>query len=180
MILTVIFGVFLHFFRYTLTLIVWNDLLFLLEIIILESVVELFKLCSANSFHHGTVSDAATTPMFDAATTVDELAPTIRSLMVWKMCEALNLKAKYVPLPGAISLAGRPLRRTKRGTIVPVVDLFMCGRCAKLCLYQPLTTLSIPVQLLPSMKNKSIPVVHSIAVFKICNALNLRAELAPQ
>ncbi|GFT39993.1 hypothetical protein TNCV_12351 [Trichonephila clavipes] len=178
MIITVIFEVFLHFFRCALTLILWNDLLFFLEIIILESVMELFKLCSATSFHQGTVSNAATTPMFDAATTVDE--PTIRSLMVWKMCDALNIKAKYVPLPGVISLAGRPLRPTKRGTIVPVVRSF---RVWKMC-----QALDLPATYNPQhsnstftiKQNKTIPVVHSIAVFKICNALNLRAELAPQ
>ncbi|GFY44404.1 hypothetical protein TNIN_108801 [Trichonephila inaurata madagascariensis] len=86
--------------------------------------MELFKLCSVTSFHYSTVSNVATTPMSDGATTVAELIPTIHSLMVWKMCEAFNLKSKYVPLPGAISLAGRPLRRTKRGTIVSVVRSF--------------------------------------------------------
>ncbi|GFS91714.1 hypothetical protein TNCV_1492771 [Trichonephila clavipes] len=78
--------------------------------------MEPFKLCSTTSFHHGTVSDGATT--------MAELVPTVHSLTDWKMCEALNLKAKYVPLPGVISLAGRPLRRTKRGTMVPVVRSF--------------------------------------------------------
>ncbi|GFY69578.1 hypothetical protein TNIN_375811 [Trichonephila inaurata madagascariensis] len=180
MIITVIFGVFLHLLRCALTLIFWNDLLFFLEIIILESMMELLKLCSETSFHHGTVSDAATTPMFDAAATVDELVPTIHSLMVWKKCEALNLKAKYVPIPGAISLAGRLLRRPRRGTIVPVVRSFHVWKiCQALDLpatYDPQHS-SSPFTI---KQNKTIPVVHSIAVFKICNALNLRVELAPQ
>ncbi|GFW05347.1 hypothetical protein TNCV_3358661 [Trichonephila clavipes] len=165
MIITVIFGVILHFFRYALTLFMWNDLLFFLEIIILESVMELFKLCSVTSFHHGTVSDAASTPMSNVATTVAELVPTVHSLTVWKMCEALNLEAKYVPLPGTIYLAGRPLRRTKRRAIVPAVRSFHVWK-----MYQALDLSatcdpqhsSSTFTLKP---NKTIPVVHSIYVF---------------
>ncbi|GFY38964.1 hypothetical protein TNIN_121821 [Trichonephila inaurata madagascariensis] len=150
--------------------------------------MELFKLCSATSFHHGTVSDAATTPMSDfattpmsdAATTVAEPVPTIHSLTVWKMCEALNLKSKYVPLSGAISLARRPLRHTNRGTIVPVVrSVHVWKMCQALDLpatYDPQHSSST----FTLKQNKTIPVVYSITVFKICNALNLRTKFVPQ
>ncbi|GFV65095.1 hypothetical protein TNCV_2304021 [Trichonephila clavipes] len=142
--------------------------------------MEFFKLCSVTSFHHDTVSEAATTPMYDAATTVAELVPTIHSLTVWKMCEALNLNAKYVPLAGAISLYGRPLKRTKRGTTVPVVRSFhvwkMCQALDLPATYDPQHCSST----FTLKQNKTIPVVHSIAVFKICNALNLRVELGLQ
>ncbi|GFV28926.1 transposable element Tcb2 transposase [Trichonephila clavipes] len=112
----------------------------------------------------------------NAATIVGVQVPTIRSLMVWKMCEALNLKAKYVPLPGAASLVGRHFRRTKRDTIIPVVRSFhvwkMCQALDIPATYDPQHSRST----FTLKQNKTIPVVHSIAVFKMCNALNLRAE----
>ncbi|GFY71988.1 hypothetical protein TNIN_348611 [Trichonephila inaurata madagascariensis] len=42
------------------------------------------------------------------------------------MCEALDLKDKFVPLPGATALPQTPHRGVDQTTTVPVVGSFFC------------------------------------------------------
>ncbi|GFY40918.1 hypothetical protein TNIN_384451 [Trichonephila inaurata madagascariensis] len=93
-----ILKVFLYLFQCALTLILKNYLPSFLEILMFELVMELMEHCSQIQFFHGVVPD--TTLDAQPVTTVTELIPIVHSFTVWKICEALDLKAKFVPLPG--------------------------------------------------------------------------------
>ncbi|GFQ83458.1 hypothetical protein TNCT_635541 [Trichonephila clavata] len=54
-------------------------------------------------------------------TSVDKSMPIVHSLVVWKMCEVLDLKAKFVPLSEEPTLPGNLHRGVDRMTSVPVV-----------------------------------------------------------
>ncbi|GFY42702.1 hypothetical protein TNIN_147611 [Trichonephila inaurata madagascariensis] len=74
-----------------------NDLPSFLEILIFELVLELIKHCSPIQSFDGVVSD---TTAAEHVITVDERIPIVHCFTVWKICETLDLKAKFVPLPG--------------------------------------------------------------------------------
>ncbi|GFS37436.1 hypothetical protein TNIN_416801 [Trichonephila inaurata madagascariensis] len=114
-----IFKVFLYLLRCSLTLILKNDLPSFLEILIFELVLELFEHCSPIQTFDGVVPDST----LDAqpVTTEEEFIPTVHCFTVWKMCEALDLKAKFVPLPGTTVLPRTPHRGLDQTITVPVV-----------------------------------------------------------
>ncbi|GFR32167.1 hypothetical protein TNCT_214251 [Trichonephila clavata] len=95
------------------------------ETIILDCVLELVKLYSTTQYSDGSVLE--TTPVDLTVTTVDVQIPTVNSLTVWKMCEALDQKVNFVPLPGATALPRTPHRGVDQTTIVPVEQLFFEG-----------------------------------------------------
>ncbi|GFY52669.1 hypothetical protein TNIN_477921 [Trichonephila inaurata madagascariensis] len=113
-------------------------------------------------------------------TTVEERIPIVHSFTVWKMCQALDLKAKFVPLPGATDLPGTPHRGVDQTTTIPVVG--------SLSVWKICQALDLPATYNPQLikttvfrkPNKPVPVVHSPAVFELCKALNLKAKMAPQ
>ncbi|GFW49194.1 hypothetical protein TNCV_3057041 [Trichonephila clavipes] len=96
------------------------------------------------------------------------------------MCEALDLKAKLAPLPGATALPRTPYRGIDQTTTVPVVGSFSVWKiCQALDLpatYDPQITKTAVCR----WPNKLAPVVHSTALFELCNSLDLKAKLAPQ
>ncbi|GFW41029.1 hypothetical protein TNCV_414381 [Trichonephila clavipes] len=53
-------------------------------------------------------------------TTEEERIPIVHSFTVWKMCKALDLKAKFVPLPGTTALPRTPHRGADQMTTAPV------------------------------------------------------------
>ncbi|GFQ79309.1 hypothetical protein TNCT_573321 [Trichonephila clavata] len=165
-----IFEIFLHLLQCALTLFFRNDLPTFFEIIILDLVLELVKLYSTTQYSDGNVLQ--TTPA------VDVQIPTVNSLTVWKMCEALDLKVNFVPLPGATALPRTPHRGVNPTTIVPVVGSFsvwkMCQALDLPATYDP----NINRTTIFRRRNKPTPVVHSTAVFQLCMALNLKAKLA--
>ncbi|GFY72466.1 hypothetical protein TNIN_477761 [Trichonephila inaurata madagascariensis] len=99
-----------------------NDLPSFLEILIFELVLELIEHCSPIQSIDRVVPDST----LDAqpVTTGDELITTVHCFTVWKMCEAIDLKAKFVPLPGTTVLLRTPHRGLDQTTTVPVVGSF--------------------------------------------------------
>ncbi|GFQ75954.1 hypothetical protein TNCT_408061 [Trichonephila clavata] len=140
--------------------------------------LEFYKPYSTSQLFDGSLPEtsAAALPM----TTVEERIPVVHSLTIWKMCEALDLKAQFVPLPEPTALPRTPRRDTDQTTTVPVVGSFSVW---KIC-----QALDLPATYDPQMirtavfrkSNKPVPVVHSTAIFKLCKALDLKAKLAPQ
>ncbi|GFR20104.1 hypothetical protein TNCT_437441 [Trichonephila clavata] len=138
--------------------------------------MELVKLCFTTQCSDGTVLE--TTPADLTVTTVDVPIPAVNSFTVWKICEALDLKVNYVPLPGVTAFSRTPHRGVDQTTIVPVVGSFSVW---KMC-----QALDLPATYNPNIKrttifrkrNKPTPVVQSTAVYQMCMALNLKAKLA--
>ncbi|GFX79732.1 hypothetical protein TNCV_2746511 [Trichonephila clavipes] len=122
MIITLILRVFLYLIQCTLTLISKNDLPSFLEILIFELVLELFEHCTPIQSFDGDAPDS--TLGAPSVTTVNELIPIVHCFTVWKICEALDLKAKFVPLPGTTALPRTPHRGVDQTTIAPVVASF--------------------------------------------------------
>ncbi|GFY58316.1 hypothetical protein TNIN_323921 [Trichonephila inaurata madagascariensis] len=178
MIILVILKVFLYLFQCTLTLIFKNDLPSFLEISIFELVLELIGHCFLIQSFDGIVPDTS----LDAqpVTTVNELIPIVHSFPVWKISVALDLKAKFVPLPGTTVLPRTLHRGVDQTTTVPVVGSFSVW---KIC-----QALDLPATYDPQLirttvfrkPHKPIPVVQSTAVFELCKALNLTVKLVPQ
>ncbi|GFS34172.1 hypothetical protein TNIN_222181 [Trichonephila inaurata madagascariensis] len=85
--------------------------------------------CSPIQSFDGVVPDTT----FDAppVTTVNELIPIVHSFTVWKICEALDLKAKFVALPGTTVLPRTPQGGVGQTTTIPVVDHSLCGSFAR-------------------------------------------------
>ncbi|GFR21571.1 hypothetical protein TNCT_168631 [Trichonephila clavata] len=171
-----IFEVFLHLLQCLLTLVFRNDLPTFFEIIILDLLMELFKLYSTTQYSDGNLPE--TDPADLTATAVEEHIPIVHSVTVWKICEALDLKVNFVPLTVATALPPTPHRGTDQTTTAPVVGSYSVW---KMC-----QALDLPATYDPNIfrttvfrrKNKPIPVVHSTAVFQLCMALNLKAKLA--
>ncbi|GFR27247.1 hypothetical protein TNCT_629801 [Trichonephila clavata] len=155
-----------------------NDLPSFLEILIFELVLEFFEHCSSIQSFDVVVTD--TTLDAQPVTTVDERIPIVHSFTVWKMCEALDLKAKFVPLPGTTDLPGTPHRGVDQTITVPVVGSFSVW---KIC-----QALDLPATYDPQLIRtavfrkplKPIPVVQSTTVFELCKALDLKVKLASQ
>ncbi|GFS64742.1 hypothetical protein TNIN_331551 [Trichonephila inaurata madagascariensis] len=112
--------------------------------------------------------------------TVNELIPIVHCFTVWKICEALDLKAKFVPLPGTTVLPRTPHSGVDQMTAAPVVGSFsvwkICQALDLPAIYDPQLIRTTVFRKL----HKPIPVVQSIAVFELCKALNLTVKLAPQ
>ncbi|GFU19476.1 hypothetical protein TNCV_4371531 [Trichonephila clavipes] len=96
------------------------------------------------------------------------------------ICKALDLKAKFIPLPGTTVLPRTPHRGLDQTTTTPVVGSFSVW---KIC-----QALDLPATYDPQLirttvfrnPHKPILVVQSTAVFELCKALNLTVKLAPQ
>ncbi|GFY51379.1 hypothetical protein TNIN_268821 [Trichonephila inaurata madagascariensis] len=171
-----IYEVFLHLLQCALTLVFRNDLPSFFDIFILDLMLELFKPYSTTQLFDGSLLE--TSPAALPMITVEERIPVVHSLAVWKMCEALDLKAKFVPLPGA--LPRTPHRGIDQTATFPIVGSFSVW---KIC-----QALDLPATYDPQIAriavfrrpNKPVPVVHSTAIFELCKPLDLKAKLAPQ
>ncbi|GFU00224.1 hypothetical protein TNCV_801931 [Trichonephila clavipes] len=115
MIVPMILKVFLYLFQCALTLILKIYLPSFLEILIFELVLELFEHCSPIQSFEAVAPDS--TLGAPSVTTVNELIPIVRCFTVWKICEAFDLKAEFVPLPGTTTLPRTPRRGVDQTTI---------------------------------------------------------------
>ncbi|GFS66423.1 hypothetical protein TNCV_3856771 [Trichonephila clavipes] len=143
-----------------------------------ELALELFKHCSPIQSFDGVVPDC--TCDAQSVTTVDERIPIVHSLTVWKICEPLDLKAKFIPLPGTTILSLAPHRGVDHMTTAPVVGSFSVW---KICQVLDLPAIYDPQVIRATVfrkPHKPIPVVQSTAVFELCKELNLAVKLAPQ
>ncbi|GFY60147.1 hypothetical protein TNIN_283581 [Trichonephila inaurata madagascariensis] len=66
-----------------------------------------------------------TTPADITVTTVDVQIQTVNYLTVWKMCEALDLKVNFVPLPGVTALPRTP-HRCRSNDYCPCCRIILC------------------------------------------------------
>ncbi|GFY41453.1 hypothetical protein TNIN_77571 [Trichonephila inaurata madagascariensis] len=149
-----------------------------LEILIFELVLELIEHCFPIQSFDGVVLDST----LDAqpVTTVNELIPIVHCFTVWKVYKALDLKAKFVPLPGTTVLPRIPHIGVDQTTTAPVVG--------SLSVWKICQALELPATYDPQLirktifrkPHKPIPVVQSTAVFELGRALNLTVKLAPQ
>ncbi|GFW43328.1 uncharacterized protein TNCV_2923761 [Trichonephila clavipes] len=105
---------------------------FFLEILIFELALELFEHCSLIQSFDGVLPDS--TLVVQPVISVDERIPIVHSLTVWKICEAFDLKAEFIPLPGTTVLLRTPHRGVDQTTTAPVVGF------ARRWIFQPLTT----------------------------------------
>ncbi|GFY76212.1 hypothetical protein TNIN_160121 [Trichonephila inaurata madagascariensis] len=177
MIIPIILKVFVCLFQ-CLTLILKNDLPSFLEILIFELVLELIELCSLIQSFDGVVPETN----LDAqhVTLANELIPIVHTFTVWKICEALDLKAKFVPVSGTTVFTRTQHRGVVQMTTVPVVRSFSVW---KIC-----QVLDLPATYDPQLYRanvfrkpyKLIPVVQSTVVFELCKMLNLTVSLASQ
>ncbi|GFY57841.1 hypothetical protein TNIN_500751 [Trichonephila inaurata madagascariensis] len=161
-----IFKVFSYLLQCALTLLLKNDLPSFLEILIFEFVLELFERCSPIQSFDGVEPDST----LDAkpVTNVDELIPIVHSFTVWKMCQALDLKAKFISLPGTSVLPRTPCRGQDQTTTAPVVGSFSEW---KICQALDLSVTYAPQLIRTTVfrkPHKPIPVVQSTAVFELC------------
>ncbi|GFY68344.1 hypothetical protein TNIN_14581 [Trichonephila inaurata madagascariensis] len=94
----------------------------ILKILIFELVLELIELCSPIQYFDGVVTETN----LDAQhmTTANELIPIVHSFTVWKICEALDLKTKFVPVPRTTVFTRTRHRGVVQMTTVPVVRSF--------------------------------------------------------
>ncbi|GFY18896.1 hypothetical protein TNCV_3875841 [Trichonephila clavipes] len=155
-----------------------NDHPSFLDILIFELVLELIEHCSPIQSFDGVVLDTTLDSL--SVTTVNEFIPTIQWLTVWEICKALDMKAKFVPLPGTTVLPRTPHMCVAVTTTVSVIGSFSVRKICQ-ALDLPATYDSNFIRTTVFRKpDKPIPVVKSTAVFELCKALNLTAKLAPQ
>ncbi|GFS46741.1 hypothetical protein TNIN_93271 [Trichonephila inaurata madagascariensis] len=166
-----IFEVLLHLLQRALALIFRNDFPSFLEIIFFELIMELIKHCSTTQLLNEIVPETSAAAN---ETTLDEHVPIVNSFTVWKICEGLDLKAKFVPLAGLAAMPRIPHRGLDQTTTDPVVGSFSVW---KIC-----QALDLPVVYDPRIvrttnfrrPNKPIPVVKSTAVFELCKTLDIK------
>ncbi|GFY58509.1 hypothetical protein TNIN_380691 [Trichonephila inaurata madagascariensis] len=173
-----IYEVFLHLLQCSWTLVFRNDLPSFLEIFIFELLLELINHRSPIQFFDGITPD--TTLAAQPVTTVEEHIPVVHSFVIWKMCEALELKAKFVPLPGATALPRTSHKGVNQTTIVPVIGLFSVWKICQAIDLSATYDLQIIRTVVFRRSNNPVPVVHSTIIFELCKALDLKAKLAPQ
>ncbi|GFY44084.1 hypothetical protein TNIN_456151 [Trichonephila inaurata madagascariensis] len=116
--------------------------------------------------------------------TVDECIPIVHSFTVWKMCEALDLMAKFIPTDRINSLVLElSLHRGGESN-----DYCPCSHVRSFSVWKICQALDLPATYDPQLiratvfrkPHKPIPVVQSTSVFELCRALNLTVKLAPQ
>ncbi|GFY44408.1 hypothetical protein TNIN_80281 [Trichonephila inaurata madagascariensis] len=150
------------------------------EIIIFELGIEIIKNCTRkNQVIPRSEIEIPVSSQSILTTNVRMAIPVVRSVAVYRFCQALELKAIHAPLTDVnlemIQFQPRKVRWISQTPIVYSVILF------KMC-----EALEIKAELHPenerptfvNKKRKQAPVVHSPTVFCICQALQLDAQLA--
>ncbi|GFT89245.1 hypothetical protein NPIL_418351 [Nephila pilipes] len=167
--------VFFLVFQWALRAFTRFDLLYFIEIILFDLMIEFIDY-SATQIFNGAIFGRATALEISAAAVVH--SPTMQ-----KTCEALEFKPKLVPQQETTIMTKTPNERKDQVTTVPVVHSLLVWK-----MYQ---ALDLPATFVPQESdttlsskqfkvNKSIPIVYSTAVFEMCKALELRAQLASQ
>ncbi|GFT28459.1 hypothetical protein TNCV_428741 [Trichonephila clavipes] len=104
--------------------------------------------------------------------------PIVHSWRIYKMCEALDLKAKFEAVPNRITWVSKRQKKAKPIVYSKTILKF----CEALDLDAQLSTAIGREQPQPNIKyqsgrTKSVPVVQSLTIFKMCEALGLDAKL---
>ncbi|GFR22576.1 hypothetical protein TNCT_267421 [Trichonephila clavata] len=178
-----------HFVKYTMIIVMHLlqcalnvafgfDLPSFLDIILFELAFEIIKHCTVKN-QAIPRSEIETSVSFDPFSLPNENsgAPLVRSVMIYRICQALELEAILAPSNDINPEIIKP-RKVKRITPAPVV---YSVTLSKMC-----EALDLKVELRPenerpifvNKKRRQVPVVHSPTVFCICKALQLDAQLA--
>ncbi|GFT81267.1 hypothetical protein NPIL_313261 [Nephila pilipes] len=106
--------------------------------------------------------------------------PIVYSLMIFKICEGLDIKVKLAPIEKRETWMKKNKKSTKCIPIVRSEIIFKICNALNLPAKLELTEgLDMPVEK-PTKRlssNKAPPVVNSLAVYKFCLALGLPAQL---
>ncbi|GFQ65063.1 hypothetical protein TNCT_704621 [Trichonephila clavata] len=149
-----------------------------LEIILFELAFEIIKHCTGeNQARPG--SENETSVSFDPISLPNDNSgvPLVRSVMIYRICQALELEAILAPSNDINPEMIKP-RKVKRITPAPVINSVTLSKMCK--------ALDLKVELRPenerpifvNKKRRQVPVVHSPTVFCICKALQLDAQMA--
>ncbi|GFQ84923.1 hypothetical protein TNCT_529721 [Trichonephila clavata] len=154
------------------------DLPSFLEIILFELTFEIIKHCAVK-IQTKPRSEIETSVSFDPLSlpNVNSLIPLVRSVTIYRICQALELEAILAPSNNINPEMIIP-RKVKR---IPATPVVYSVTLSKMC-----EALDLKVELRPenerptfvNKKTRQVPVVHSPIVFSICKALQLGAQLA--
>ncbi|GFQ87469.1 hypothetical protein TNCT_149311 [Trichonephila clavata] len=107
--------------------------------------------------------------------------PTVHSLMIYKMCQGLDLPVKLAAEPDRKLWVAKRMSLNKEKRPIPkVFSKTILMFCEALDIDAELSHLTLREQhLLENQlkRRKPLPVVHSITIFKMCKALGLSAKL---
>ncbi|GFR17439.1 hypothetical protein TNCT_735821 [Trichonephila clavata] len=109
--------------------------------------------------------------------------PVVHSLMLFKICQALDIEVKLAPEEARTTWNAKFNKQLKQKPNVPEVKSKMIYEiCNALSLEVELSATTEGIEELnpkPIPKKKPLPIVHSITVHGICQALGLETELNP-
>ncbi|GFV02627.1 hypothetical protein TNCV_5017951 [Trichonephila clavipes] len=106
--------------------------------------------------------------------------PIVNSLMVYKMCQALDLKVQLAAVPDRKTwIAKKMSQDTARHSIPKVYSETVLKFCEALGIDAELSHSKESERLQKNQlrRSKPLPVVQSVMIFKICQALELGVEL---
>ncbi|GFY46293.1 hypothetical protein TNIN_62701 [Trichonephila inaurata madagascariensis] len=154
------------------------DMPSLLDIIMFELAFEIIKHCTVES-QAIPQSEIETQVSFDPPSMANASGiPLVRSIMIYRLCQALELEAILDPTN---DISPKMIQsKPRKGKQVPPTPVVYSFTLFKMC-----EALDINVELHPEnerpsfvrKKNKRVPVVYSQTVFCICKALQLDAQL---
>ncbi|GFT37348.1 hypothetical protein NPIL_142071 [Nephila pilipes] len=155
------------------------DLMFFFEIFVFEVVVEFFKYLTVKP----PLSSPSETELFapfdqNVTNSGKKKIPVVRSMMIYTMCQALELSAELAPFEDKSAKFLTPMRSVRKITPLPAVY--------SITVYRICQALDLKAELRPqterpnfgNFRMKPVPVVRSSTVFYMCRALALDVQLA--
>ncbi|GFY43699.1 hypothetical protein TNIN_402691 [Trichonephila inaurata madagascariensis] len=150
------------------------------EIIIFEFAIEIIKNCTVlnQTIPLSEIETPAVSQVIFMAN-ANNAIPVVRSITVYRFCQALGLKAIHAP-SNDVNTEMIQIKPRKVEKILPTPVIYSVT-LSKMC-----EALDLQVELRPenerptfvNKKRRQAPVVHSLTVFCICQALQLDAQLA--
>ncbi|GFR04914.1 hypothetical protein TNCT_464341 [Trichonephila clavata] len=110
----------------------------------------------------------------------DKALPMVYSLMIYKMCEGLNIDVQIAPIEKREIWIRKFNDQRKRKKYIPLVQSEIVFKfCIALNLEVQLSTENGQKEFIQKRKKKSkcIPTVYSTTVYKMCQSLCIEAEL---
>ncbi|GFT66100.1 hypothetical protein NPIL_564971 [Nephila pilipes] len=168
----------LHLLQHALNCVFGVDVPSFFEILLFEVVVEIFKYFNFKPQLSSSLDTEPSVPFEQLGTNNgNNKTPVVRSIMIFKICQALDLRAELASLDDQTDHIQAPTRDVRKFTKLPAVYSF---KVFKICQALDLKAELHPETERPTFvtKKRCIPVVHSRAVFSICQGLDLKVQLA--
>ncbi|GFS75649.1 hypothetical protein NPIL_459441 [Nephila pilipes] len=174
-----VFEIALSFLQCALNYVFDVDLKLFLEIFVFELVMEFFNYLTLNT-HLSFPSETEPLVPFEknGTTNANNRTPVVRSLVIYKICQALELDVELASVEDSIAHIPTPVSSVRKLTPLPAV---YSVTTFKLCQALDLNAELRPPTEKPTFgnrKRKPVPVVRSPTVFLFCQALELNAKLA--